>query len=292
MDKKIDAQAFEAFAVKAFKLTTEDLASLYNEAGELTDFSLLAAKDSERIAKLSTDSKNQYSRGIKEAAQKLEKDIKEKYEVESDLIGVELFDFIVESKLADVKTADPTEVLKHPEVIRALNAKDKELKAKDKELIEKLKAKEDEIHSSNLFKEVETSALAEFENLNPILPGDAKKAAALKNILVGDLRKNKYQKDGEQFVVLKEDGTPLQNEHGYNVTFQDHVKGNAEKYFDFKKAEDRSSSGNNNQNQNPGTKVRKPKDKADYETMMKDNSLTSKERVSILNLAREAKIIT
>jgi hypothetical protein len=290
MDKKINAEAFEAFAVKAFKLTPEDLASLYNDAGELTDFTLLSQKDAERVSKLSGDSKNQYSRGLKEGASKIENALKEKYEVDSDLIGVELFDHIIETKLADVQKADPTEVLKHPEVIRALNAKDKELKAKDKELIEKLKAKEDEINTANLFKEVETSGLAEFENLNPILPSDAKKAAALKNILVSEWKKNKYQKDGEAFVVLKEDGTPLQNEHGYNVTFQDHIRGTAERYFEFKKAEDRNSPGNNNQV--TGTlKVRKPKDKADYETMMKDNSLTPQERVNILKLAREAKII-
>jgi len=68
MDKKISAEALEAFIVKAFKLTTEEVASLYNDAGELIDFSLLEKKDSERITKLSGDSKNQYSRGLKEAA--------------------------------------------------------------------------------------------------------------------------------------------------------------------------------------------------------------------------------
>ena len=50
MNKNINADAFEAFVVKAFKLTAEDLASLYNEAGELTDFSLLSTKDAERIS--------------------------------------------------------------------------------------------------------------------------------------------------------------------------------------------------------------------------------------------------
>ena len=49
MDKKINAEAFEAFAVKAFKLTTEELASLYNDAGELTDFSLIERKDADKI---------------------------------------------------------------------------------------------------------------------------------------------------------------------------------------------------------------------------------------------------
>ena len=284
MDKNINAEAFEAFAVKALKLTAEEVASLYNEAGELTDFSFLERKDAERITRLSADKDNQYKRGLKEGALKLEKVLKEKYEVDSDLIGVELLDHVIEMKLADVKGADDTEVLKHPEVIKALNEKDKLLRAKDKEIADKLKAKEDEINAANLFKEVESSAIAEFESFNPILPADAKKAKALKDILVSELKKNKYQKDGDQYVVLKEDGTPLQNDHGYNVTFQDHIKGHAERYFDFKKAEDRSSSGNRTGTGNGQSTVRKPKDEAEYQSMMKDSNFTSAQKIEIKDL--------
>lgn len=283
MDKKIDAQAFEAFVVKALKLTTEDLASLYNEAGELTDFSFLEKKDAERITKLSADKTSQYNRGLKEASLKLEKELKEKYDVESDLLGVELVGHIVETKLAEVKGADPGEVMKHPEVIKALSEKDKALKAKDKEKEDAIKSIRIEMENENLFKQVESSALAEFDNLNPILPEDAKKATALKAVLVSELKKNKYQKNGDEFVVLKEDGTPLQNDHGYNVTFADHIKGHAERYFDFKVAEDRSSPGNKPPVTN-GKKVRMPKDQADYVTMMKDQNLTPQERVEIMNL--------
>jgi len=283
MDKNINAEAFEAFLVKAFKFTTEELASLYNEAGELTEFTSIERKDAERISKLSADKTNQYNRGLKEGAMKLEKELKEKYEVESDLIGIELFDHVIETKIADVESAKPEEVLKHPEVIKALNEKDKILKAKDKELIDKLKAKEDEINSANLFKEVESFGLAEFDNLNPILPEDARKAKALKDVLVGELRKYKYQKDADGFIVLKEDGNPLLDDHGNGINFKDHIKGHAEKYFDFKAAEDRSSPG-----LKPGTgqgnKVRKPKDEADYQSMMKDPTLTPKQKIEIKDL--------
>ncbi len=139
MNKNINADAFEAFVVKAFKLTSEDLASLYNEAGELTDFSLIEQKDAERIKKLSGDKTNQYNRGLKEGAEKLEKQLKEKYEVDSDLIGVELFDSIIETKIADIKGAGPDDVLKHPDVIKALNEKElttqKLFKSNDKDIL-------------------------------------------------------------------------------------------------------------------------------------------------------------
>jgi hypothetical protein len=291
MDKKIDPQGFEAFAVKAFKLTPEEVASLYNDAGELTDFSLIEKKDSERITKLSGDSKNQYSRGLKEAAQKIEKEIKEKYEVDSDLIGVELFDFIVEQKLSGVTVPDG-DVTKNPEYIRLINQHAKEKKLWDKELQTKLEAKEREISEANLFKEIESIGLAEFDKLRPILPGDPLKAQRQKNdLFIAELKKYKYQKDGESPVVLKQDGTTLMDEHGYPVAFTNHVKTIAEKSFEFKTAEDRSSPGNNNQNQNPGPKVRKPKDKDDYVAMMRDNTLTPADRVAVMKLAQEAKIV-
>ncbi len=132
--------------------------------------------------------------------------------------------------------------------------------------------------------------MAEFESLNPILPEDPKKAKALKDILINELKRNKYQKVEDSYIPLKDDGTPLQDNHANNVPFTDHVKGIAERYFDFKKAEERSSPGNKPV-PGQGAKVRVPKDKDDYVEMMRDNTLTSAERVAIMNEARKAKIV-
>ncbi len=289
MDKKIDPKGFEAYAVKALKLTAEEVASLYSEAGELNDFSLLERKDADRIKKLSDEKTGQYNRGLKEAATKLERELKEKHGIESELIGVELVDFILEQKVGEVKKAGSEDILKHPEVIRLISEHGKALKLKDKELKEKLDAKEQEINRANLLQKVKAKALAELENLKPILPEDAKKATNLKNILIADLEKNGYQENGEEFIVLKEDGTPLQDAHANNVSFSELVKGTAEKYFDFKKADDRSSAGNNNGNNGNGTgkqfgpKVRTPKDQNDFLEMSKDNTLTPEERIEINN---------
>jgi hypothetical protein len=291
MDKKIDPQGFEALLVKAFKMTTEEVAGLYNDAGELTDFALITQKDTDRIAKIKTDSENQQKRAFKEGAEKLEKAIKDKYEVESDLIGVELFDHIIETRLADVKNPEG-DIMKNPDVIKLISQHAKEKKQWDKELQVKLEAKEKEISDAILFKEIESIGLAEFDKLRPILPTDPLKAQRQKNdLLVSELKKYKYQKDGESPVVLKQDGTTLMDEHGYPVTFSNHIKTIAEKSFEFKTAEDRSSSGNNNQTSGTGSKVRKPKDKDDYVLMMRDNTLTSADRVAIMKLATEAKIV-
>lgn len=291
MEKIINAEAFESYLAKTLKFTTEEVASLYNEGGELKDFSLIESRDAERVKKLSTDKQNQYNRGLKEGAEKLERAIKEKYEIDSDLIGVELFDFVIETKVVTGATGDE-DVLKNPEVIKHINQlvtqHGKEKKALLKEMEEKLKNKENEILEANMFKDIEASALVEFESLNPILPEDPKKAKALKDILISELKKYKHSKDKDGFSVLKEDGSVLTDDHGYPVTFQSHVKNIADKYFDFKVAEERSSSGNTNQNQQTSKKVRLPKDKNDYVEMMKDQTLTPKEMVEIKNLAVKA----
>jgi hypothetical protein len=252
----------------------------------LADFALIEKKDADRISKLSTDKTNQYSRGLKEGAQKTEKELKEKYEVESELVGLELFDYIIETKVDEVKKADPGEVLKHPDVIKALNEKDKLLRAKDKDWQKKLEDKEKEVNKSNLFSKVKAKALVEFDNLKPILPENANKAQALKDVLLSELTKFNYQEDGDGFIILKEDGTPLKNEHGYDVTFGDHIKSHAEKYFDFKVAEERDSSHLSEEDKKKlqSKKIRMPKDESDYVKMMSDNSLTDKERVEIKNL--------
>jgi hypothetical protein len=291
MDKKINAEAFETFAVKVLKLTSEELAGLYNEAGELNDFSLIERKDAERVSKFSSTSTNQYNRGLKEGAQKLEKELKEKYEIDSDLIGVELFDQIVETKVAEIQKADPGEVLKHPEVIKALNEKDKAIRAKDKEWQTKMDAKEKEINKANLFNKVKAKALSEFDNLKPILPENANKAQALKEVLLNEIARFNYQEDGDNFIIIKEDGTPLKNEHGFDVTFQDHIKGHAEKYFDFKTAEERNSSGNSNGTSSQSGNLKMPKDKAEFVTMSKDQTLTPENRVKILKYAQEKKFV-
>jgi hypothetical protein len=284
MDKKVAADAVETFAQKVYKMSGEELATLYNEAGELVHFDLLEQKDADRIAKLKLDVTSKYDEGFKKGIQSIEKKIKDKYEFESDAIGVELIDSIIETKLADVRIPDG-DVTKNPEYIRLINQHAKDKKAWDKELQTKLAAKEQELSEANLFKEIESIGLAEFDKLRPILPADPMKAQRQKNdLLLAELKKYKYQKDGESPVVLKQDGTTLLDEHGYPVTFSNHVKSIAEKSFEFKAAEDRNSPGNNNNNPPPGTKVKKPKDEAEYVSMMKDNSLTPKERVEIMKL--------
>ena len=90
--------------VKLFKLDQEQLATLYNEPGDLTDLSVVLDADTKRISKFNTDKTNQLNRGIKEGAEKLEKAVKDKYGIESDKVGVELVDELVLSKIEEASS--------------------------------------------------------------------------------------------------------------------------------------------------------------------------------------------
>ena len=102
---------------KVFKLDAEKLATLYNEAGELTDLNIVIEADEKRVAKFNTEKTAQYNRGIKEGAGKIEKELKEKFAVDSDLVGVELVDSIVIKQTEEAQERSK-DITKHPDYIK------------------------------------------------------------------------------------------------------------------------------------------------------------------------------
>ena len=133
------------------------MATLYNEAGDLTDLQIAYDADAFRIKKQKDDRQSQYDRGLKEASLKLEKELRSKYEVESELQGVELIDSIVLSKVEETKGATK-DITKHPEMLKARAEWEKEQRKRDDEWNAKLKAKDDEFAQTILVDKVKTKA--------------------------------------------------------------------------------------------------------------------------------------
>jgi len=266
---------------KLFKLDPETLASLYNEAGELVDFSKILEMDASRISKYKSDSDSQYKRGIKEAAEKLERELKEKFELDSDLKGVDLIDHLVVSKVEEAKSAGTKDITKHPEFIKMQVSIDKQLKDRDKEWEMKLQAKETEFNKSRLFEKVREKALLNLTSRNPILPNDPRKAQVWRDTYLNDLRQANYMEDETgELIVLAPSGEKLQTPHGKNITFDEFEKETAEKYFEYPKAEERSSPGNKEEKSN-GTGFRAPKTDEEYMSRLRDPKITPKERIEL-----------
>ena len=238
-----EQKKLNGFLSKTLKMDDEELASLYNEAGELTSLTAAEQADTARVTKLKEDQASQYKRGQKEVASKMEAQLKDKFGVDSDLTGVELVDFILTTELEKVKGKGDEDITAHPEYLKLKSESDRMLKAKDKEWQKKIEDLELKHARESMFSKVKERAFAELDNLRPILPEDAKKAQKWKEKYIEDLRAYDFTEQDGMFVVLK-DGKPLQDSHGYNKSFADLVKETAAEIFDFQTAESRSSAAN------------------------------------------------
>jgi len=230
--------------VKVFKLTEEQLSTLYNEDGDLTDLLVVAEADTKRVAKLNTDKTSQYNRGIKEGAEKIEKEIKTKYG-ESDLIGVDLVDSIVVKQVEEATKAGTKDISKHPEYIKLQTDIGKQLKERDGEWQKKLDLKESEFKRAVTFDKIRSKALMFLESSKAILPADVNKAANWKATYLNELNGFNYlENEDGTFTVLDKEGNALKDGHSNIRTFDEVIKECADKYFDYPAAASRSSSGN------------------------------------------------
>jgi len=264
--------------VKVFKLTEEQLSTLYNADGDLTDLSVVADADTKRVAKFNTDKTSQYNRGIKEGAGKIEKEIKDKYG-ESDLIGVELVDSIVLTQVESATKAGTKDITKHPDYIKLETSIDKVKKEVEKEWQAKLTAKEAEFKKAQIFDKVRTKALTFLESSKAILPSDANKAANWKATYLNELGSFNYlENEDGTFTVLDKEGNALKDSHSNIRTFDEVIKECADKYFDYPAAESRSSSGNKPTEGKPGQGNGEPKTKAEALARLKDPKINAEDR--------------
>lgn len=266
---------------KLYKPDPEILASLYNEAGELTDFSKILTLDEERIKKSKTESDNQYKRGIKEGAGKVEKELKEKYEVDSDLLGIDLIDHLVVKKVEEAKTSGTKDITKHPDFIKFQLDAEKKLKDRDKEWEQKIVLKDAEYNKAKLFEKVRERALQNLESRKPILPTDPSKALKWKDTFLNDLRQASYMENNGDIVVLDGEGKALTNAHGHTITFDEYEKDTADKYFEYQVSTDRSGSGNKPPAGAGTGDWNAPKTDEDYMARLRDPKITPAERVKL-----------
>jgi len=273
---------------KVFKLDAEKLATLYNEAGDLIDLKTVIEADEKRIAKFATEKTSQYNRGIKEGAGKIEKEIKEKYGVESDVIGVELVDSIVAKQLEEATQAGAKDISKHPEYIKLQADIDKKLKERDKDWQTKMDQKDNEFRTEKLFSKVRDRALANLDSRKPILPTDPKKAQVWKETYLNDLKGYNYQEsDDGSPVVLDKDGNMMKDTHGYAISFEEFEKSIADKYFEYPAASQRSSAGNQTTAGNQGNG--EVKTKAEALAKLRDPKITPEDRKKYTDLMETLK---
>ena len=267
---------------KTLKLSDEVLASLYNDAGELTSIEPALKADEVRIADHKKENTNQYNRGLKEAATKLEKSVKEKYGVDSDKIGIELVEEIVDKEKAGVSKASGEVDDKHPKIIELRSQHEKTIKEKEKEWAKKLDEQKVQFDRQKSLEKVKETAWLEIEAKNPILPEDAKKAATWKNTFLREIETGNYQinEDGT-IVVLDKEGKVATDTHGHMITFTDYIVDVSDRYFEFPAAgTQRSSAGTPKPGQPKPSPAKTIKNQEDFVEQMK-NAKTPEERANL-----------
>jgi hypothetical protein len=269
--------------VKVYKFTPEQLSSLYNEDGDLTDLKIVMEADEKRVAKFTTEKTQQLNRGIKEGASKIEKEIKDKYGVESDLIGVELLDSIVVTQVEEATKAGSRDISKHPDYVKLEMSIDKVRKDKDKEWEVKVNELKADFDKEKIFDKVKDKALVNLDSRKPILPQDPKKAQVWKETFINELRKGNYQQgeDGT-LIVLDKDGV-MKDSHGNPVTFDEYEKAISDRYFEYPVAKERDSSGNK-ESEKKTTTAGDPKTKAEALEKLKDPKITPEDRKKFTEL--------
>jgi hypothetical protein len=236
---------------KTLNLDAEAISGLFNAEGDLINMDKVLEADAARVAKYKAENKSQHDRGIKEHAEKIEKELKKKYSIESDLIGVDLIDHILELQTAELneklskKGAKDEDFEKHPKYAQMKKDHETALKEKDKDWEGRLKEKESEWTRKETLSKVAKIAFADLDE-GFIMPENAQRTTALKEVMQRELDSDNYGflEDGTP-VILDKEGKPKEDAHGKLVSFKEHVKTIACKYFDERKAQKRENAGNN-----------------------------------------------
>lgn len=244
-------------ASKVFGLDETGVASLKNEDGSFKEdaFKKLSDHDAERIAKINTAyadkevelRRDHYSRGERETKEKAEKAVKDKYGLKSDKKLLEMIDDLVAAKSAKAAEIGEDDVKKHKSYL-TLESEYTNFKTTAEQ---NLKTEVDRIKAEQEQERTMSHVLSRGKSLinamKPILSADPDKAARQLQLAENDLKGYRYQavegNDNEPFLILKADGSRLDDQHGHPMKFSAFVKGIGEKYYDFQVSDKRTSEG-------------------------------------------------
>jgi N-acetyl-anhydromuramyl-L-alanine amidase AmpD len=251
------------FADLLEKLKSDDLKDEDLNETEIT--SLIKELDKARVKELRTKSdESGYKRAQAETLSKLEKDLREKYQVDQDeeLQGESLIAAILE-KNGKKTDKDLTEdaVKKHPAYVQAVDAHKKALETVAKEWQDKLDAHVKTQTVEKTFSTVSEKALSLLDSRKPVLSQDATKAANQKQLLIKELKAKGYQFEDQNgtLVVLDKDGKLLEDAHGHRVTFEAVVNEISDSLYDFQVSkEGRSAPHQDDKSGKTGTQAKKP----------------------------------
>ena len=249
--------------------------------------------DAQRVEniKKSVDKKDAFQDGFKKAKSEVfkdfEKELKEKFGLESDKMGLELVEELVSKKSEGGQGGDLTEdAIKRSKVFQDMESNlKKQITTVKTEYETKINEIQDGYKAEQTFSNVSQKALQIFNGLNPILPQNKTVADNQVKFFVNTLKDFKFDVQDERIVVMDKDGKVLEDGHGNSRSFEDIVKETASGLFEFKANNGGSGSGNGGQGQGgSGSSYagNVPKTFEELEKVMSDTSISIEDRSNIM----------
>lgn len=279
---------------RAYKMDDGKIAELLQDGKEdvkpddvLSEILTLDASRVENIKKnidVSGKFQEGYAKAKKEEREAFEKEIREKYGIESDKIGTDLIDSIITDRLSKVdkkgKLTDD-DIIRHP-VYQDLESRYKtDLKKKDEEWMTKVEEIQTNHKMEKTFSVVKDKGLNLLDSLNPVLPSNPEIASNQKGWFLNALKDFDFDLQEDRIVVMKE-GKVVTDQHGNSLDFPDLIKSTASKFFEFRQNNGGSNSGNNNDGQQQSSGypagVTKPKNIEELNQVLRDTNISVEDR--------------
>ena len=263
-----------------------------NALSESEIISKILDKDKDKVKNVRDES---FQDGIKKAKKEIlsefETDLKTEFEIESDKVGKDLIKEIVDKKSAvsgegkkgeitedDIKKSKP-----YQDLITQKKTDEKTLKEKYEGEIKTIK---DEITQKETFSVIGGNALTILKGMNPIVSKNTEIAKNLEDIFVRDLTSNhKFQIQDGRTLVLDQDGKIKTDAHGNQIEFEDLVKANASKFYEFSKNNGGGNTGDDPEKKVEGgvypTGINKPKTLEELTKILEDESIPLADRVVV-----------
>jgi hypothetical protein len=284
---------------KAFKMENGKIAELIKDGNELSEteqteiLNKILDLDAERYKTLKENVTKEigtekfqegFKKDKKEILEQREKELKEKFGIESSKTGIDLVEEIVSLKSEKGKGGNMDEdAIKRSKLYQDLEAKARtEAENIKTEYENKIKEINDGYNYEKTFSDVSSEALKIFNGLNPVLPQNKTVADNQVGNFISTLKNYKFDKQGDRILVMDKEGKVIQDNHGNSKSFEDIIKESASGLFEFKK----NNGGGGGGNENDPDKSKPytggiPKTVDELEKVMMDTSIPIKDRVNI-----------
>lgn len=260
-----------------------------NELSETAIISKVLNLDVDRVKAIrDKNGTEKFQEGIKKAKKEIladfETELKEKFNVESSNMGIDLINEIVEKNATPA--SDVTEdAIRKSKIYLDLEANARKEK---KQLTEEAQRQLQEIKSTyegeKTFSSVNKKAIKLLQELNPVLPANKTIADNQINAFLNNFKDFDFELQEDRIVVLNKDKTIVADEHGNTRNFDDIVKERASNFFEFVSNNGGSGSGNGGSGSGGsggGSGVKKPTSLEELSNIMNDDSIDGKEKLKI-----------